>query len=1211
MTVSHKRSRSGAYYINCSTVDDYYSNDGAKEPPGEWHFSGGEEAVLLTETALGLKHGKTFEAADTGAFAKLCQGFNPRNSTKLTQNAGEERRLALHDFTFSQPKTFSVVWSQADQAGKKKMQAAHKESVKTALEFFSRHGPHVRRGAQGKGDAAACHLITALYEHGSSRADDPQLHIHATVLNVGLYRDPKTNEIKSGAIETKEMMRWQGAMASIYHADLAWRFRQMGAAIRMDGKVPELEGVPTEVVEAFSQRRKAIEAAVEKWQADHGMTPDADRASRGLLHKATIETRDAKGELTRDELEALWLERGAALGFTAHEARQVMNLGQPAVAMTEEQLLAAARQAVTKLTETSAVFAEPALVTAVAVELCGKASPEAIEQAVTAIKQELVCAQVVRTERKAVAAPGAKSTPAMVEMAQAIEAGRLAAGLDPVLESLNLDRFSDVRRYLDMHSTRTIGIDAEIEVEDTTIEVVYSTEEMLLIETDMVRLAADKDARHQLSRRAVDEVIERFDAEIRAAVVRDIRERGGNPEDARGLADEQINAIRHAAMDDNRVSIVQGTAGAGKTFSTKITAQIYKAAGYEVHGLAGGWTQSINLQQAAELDQGRAITGWLMDVEAGRIQLGPKSAVVVDEFGMLSSRQARDILKVASSAGAKVICLGDTKQQHGVGAGDPMRHLVQQLGSARLDEIRRQKDAADKAAVPLFFDGKASEALDTYRERTTFCADRESANAAMVEDWMRSRAAHPPALLATTGKDGQQRYQVQNSHLMLALDNKSVRELNALAHDARKAAGELGRTSVYLRTMDSKSDSDRIEFTEGDEVMFRVNVRKMKAGLGKGAEQGQDYAEAVYNRVTGVIESIDEASSKLRIRTDEGKLVELDPLDKKWQQKDGPGLALQHAYATTSKSAQGLTRDHVFVKDHVGLDARAAGVNMSRHTTSCRLYVDKEARYEAKMARAFSDEWHPLETFTDDECFARMKTSWSNISKKDSTLDFTEWRRASDGTLLHRSVELARHQMSEALEAAQHTPPAAPAVELPFQKSDAYTLPDLEPVDDQRRAQSRRVLADMGIAGSVIVEAERAGFLSQTAEGPAFNGRRADGAVVNRLRNGVAEPGALRTRYCPVLPGDPNEVHLVERGEDALVLWSLRESEGKSKPTIIVAPGGDGRPMLPHLRATVERATTRVSHDREDAAQMAEALHAQQLAKAQSAQQKKRRGLSL
>ena len=67
------------------------------------------------------------------------------------------------------------------------------------------------------------------------------------------------------------------------------------------------------------------------------------------------------------------------------------------------------------------------------------------------------------------------------------------------------------------------------------------------------------------------------------------------------------------------------------------------------------------------------------------------TTIIVDEAGMLSTRQAHHILQLSERHGAKIVFAGDTQQQQPVEAGPGLRLIRDAVGSVRVDRIRRQK----------------------------------------------------------------------------------------------------------------------------------------------------------------------------------------------------------------------------------------------------------------------------------------------------------------------------------------------------------------------------------------------------------------------------------------------------------------------------------------------------------------------------------------
>ena len=1064
MTASYKSSKgpeAGDYYIACtdsrSTARadaDYYTND-AKEPPGNWYI--GKDSNGQRATILGFENGKKFDFKDEDAqlFKNLTRGFDKKGK-ELCQNSGDKNRVALHDFTLSAPKSVSVAWAFSAQSFKQKIELAQHDACTNYLDFLSKYSK-CRRGKKGI-DVKHAPLMGAMFPHGSSRENDPQMHTHCVIFNLAEADGRVT------ALEKKHVMRWQGAAASLYHADLAWRLRGMGFAIRKEGKLFEIDGVPPEVCEHFSKRRAQIKALVDKKMAAMGLDPASVTASRGMLQVAALETRDQKNELTRAELQKLWNTAGAQLGFTQNEVNALIN-AEPALELTQEELLSEAREAVAELTQNHAVFKEPALLTAVAVRLMGLASTEKILDAVQSVKRDLY-----------------KTCPKLEK--------------EPNTNTKDLD----------------------------VTDYIYTTREMMLLEREMLQLAYRRDEQHILKDTDFPDT----------------------------LQPEQREAALWAMQDANAVTVVEGTAGAGKTFTMAAVAAAYKRNGYTVAGLSNSWSAALNLKKEAALADGRAITGWLNGVRSGKIKLDLKTCVILDEAGMSGAREMRDVLQECKNAGAKVILLGDTLQQKSVTCGDPLRVIARQNGSKRLDEIRRQKDVAQRAAVHDFFAGRAQIGLQTYiqNDRVKINTGEEATTAAMIADWHTARA------------DG-------GSDLLIAVTKAEVRELNRLAHEKRKEAGELG-DSLQVKSMDSGKDS-LTEFSVGDEVVIRVSKAK----------------DEIYNRELFKIVAI--TDTKLQLQSAAGREVEIDTADESWQYKDDDGepagLGLQHSYAITAYASQGLTVDRSFVKDSLFLKRSNVGVSMSRHREACAVYINKELHYEAKMGNADDTDWHPIDQYTDEECLAAVAEKWSSEDVKHSTLDFENWTRKGQEFDFHAEFQaqklelaaaLAEQEISRISQASktQSQPKIKRLEPKPFQKKDGYVLP--EPQENRAAAKATiEKLAKNFIASAIVEEAYRQGTVRFDGAGlPVFCGRRPDGKLVNPVTITAPAPGAMRDRFPPVFAGNPASgfVHAVKKGIDALSLWALQDSKKIPRSTVIVTAGRDAALGMPHIEAIVEAA---------------------------------------
>lgn len=272
---------------------NYYTEGG--EPLGQW-FGGGAEALGLSGTV------------DQTVLRRLFQGRSADGSTDLVQNVGSKDRQCGWDLTFSAGKSISVVWAVADPLQKKAIEAAHDAAVKQALEFLQAEAVWTRRGKGSLYREQVHKLIFALFQHGTSRANDPQLHTHCLLLNLAVREDGTT-----GSILTKEVFRLKMIAGLIYRQELGRELAErLGFGLVREKTWLQIDGVPGELCDAFSKRRAEVLEHLDKM----GKT---DAASAAAAAKAT---RSAKEMTPRETLFAEWAEFARKnFGFTHESVR--------------------------------------------------------------------------------------------------------------------------------------------------------------------------------------------------------------------------------------------------------------------------------------------------------------------------------------------------------------------------------------------------------------------------------------------------------------------------------------------------------------------------------------------------------------------------------------------------------------------------------------------------------------------------------------------------------------------------------------------------------------------------------------------------------------------------------------------------------------------------------------------------------------------------
>ena len=405
----------------------------------------------------------------------------------------------------------------------------------------------------------------------------------------------------------------------------------------------------------------------------------------------------------------------------------------------------------------------------------------------------------------------------------------------------------------------------------------FTSKEMIAVEERLHR-AADRMAergRHGVSEKSRDRAL--ANAEARGLI----------------LSREQEHALAHVT-DGHDVGIVIGHAGAGKSAMLGVAREAWEEGGFRVRGIALSGIAAESLEAGSGIAS-RTIASlehqWAQDREA----LTAQDVLVIDEAGMIGSRQLERVLSEAERRGAKVVLVGDPEQLQAIEAGAAFRSLSERLPHVEIGEIRRQRESWQRDATRHLATERTAEALDAYRDHGMVHAapTRDEARGQLIESWDEDRQKAP-----------------DKSRIILTHTNEEVRAINQLARTKMREAGALGE-DVSIQV-----ERGRRGFASGDRVMFLRNER----GLG------------VKNGSLGVIEDVN--AHAMEVRLDAGRSIGFDLKDYS---------DLDHGYAATIHKAQGVTLDRVHVLATPGLDRHAAYVALSRHRDRVDLHYGRDA----------------------------------------------------------------------------------------------------------------------------------------------------------------------------------------------------------------------------------------------------------------------------
>jgi Ti-type conjugative transfer relaxase TraA len=363
------------------------------------------------------------------------------------------------------------------------------------------------------------------------------------------------------------------------------------------------------------------------------------------------------------------------------------------------------------------------------------------------------------------------------------------------------------------------------------------------------------------------------------------------------LAAEQCQGIRHVTGPEAIAALV-GLAGAGKSTLLEGAREAWEGAGYRVQGAALAGKAAEGLEEASGIPS-RTLASWERSWARGFDRLGPGDVLVIDEAGMIGSRQLAHVVSEIARAGAKLVLVGDPEQLQPIGPGAAFRAIAERVGFVTLEAIRRQQSDWQRAAAVDFGCHRTAQGLRAYAEQGAiqFSDGPEQTLSAVVAAVMADEAQHP-----------------EGSRLVMAHRRIDVLALNQAIRAARQDQGLLGEGQSYP-TQDGErafAPSDRIQFRENDRAL---GVKNGQLGTVEQAHAGQ------------LLVRLDSAQGP-----GTGRAVQVDL---------ATYAALDHGYATTLHKAQGATVACSFVLASPSLDRHLTYVGMTRHRQNAQLHVDR------------------------------------------------------------------------------------------------------------------------------------------------------------------------------------------------------------------------------------------------------------------------------
>lgn len=298
----------------------------------------------------------------------------------------------------------------------------------------------------------------------------------------------------------------------------------------------------------------------------------------------------------------------------------------------------------------------------------------------------------------------------------------------------------------------------------------------------------------------------------------------------------QQAALELIATTRDRVILVQGDAGTGKTYALSALKDLAPAPD-SLRGLAPSAAAAHTLETETGIPA-QTLDSYLLSSNPPDNQ-----TLIIDEAGLMSSRQMLGLLTKAEQTHSRLILIGDTKQLSSIEAGGPFG-LLQRSGipTAFMDQSRRQQDPDLKTITDLAAQGQITASYHHLEQtnRITQIQDPEARITAAAQGYLNRRP--------------EQRNQI----LILSGTNTEREAITQVIRTGLKAEGSLSSQTLTLEVLkpkylDAWEQKQAAYYEPGDTIIFGTNYKHFT--------QGQPYR----------VSSIDPQSNSLTLTDPQGQ----------------------------------------------------------------------------------------------------------------------------------------------------------------------------------------------------------------------------------------------------------------------------------------------------------------------------------------------------
>lgn len=402
-------------------------------------------------------------------------------------------------------------------------------------------------------------------------------------------------------------------------------------------------------------------------------------------------------------------------------------------------------------------------------------------------------------------------------------------------------------------------------------------------------------------------------------------------------SEEQQIAVKHILTNNNSIVCVQGLAGVGKTYMCNTLRECCEKEDIKIYGVCFTGKAAAGLQEDSKIQSG-TIHSFLSakekesnpDIEQPKGEIkqswdfskvpkaDEKEILLVDEAGLVDNNLMKSLIEYQEKRGenCQIVLQGDYDQLPAVGAGEPMKKLIEKGASTcYLTDIRRQKDIELLEAVRESVSGNTLKTFEKLDKKGNYqeIKDADERKKAIVEELTKDKI------------------EAYKDKLLLVTTNKARNAYNKAIRDVFVERGELEKGKNFLvgeRDENGEQTTKKIKLAVKDQIIFLKNDNKLKVKNGE---------LATIQKIEGDLITCDNKGKSITFN-----IKEYNNID--------------YGYSLTNYKAQGVSIDKVVC------DMSTTGKPQNRND----LYVDiSRGKYEAKV---FTDNKAKLEKQTMEFC---------------------------------------------------------------------------------------------------------------------------------------------------------------------------------------------------------------------------------------------------